>query len=142
MSSTIAIDYLFQIDQKNYIFRKNEINSGFTFNYPNEQINKIIINAKLSSYNYKQNLSSITKSATLSGTMHIFKEWILGLEIIENFQKKKNKPIEKKIKLEYNGQCTNIALSLSQNNTSDIKRNILKSKKWYPSIEIHLKNIN
>jgi LPS-assembly protein len=139
--------YLFQIDQENHKFRRNEISSMFNFDLPNKNLQKLVLDAKLSSYNYKHNpkdkndLNNIKKSVSLSGTLYFFKEWYLTAGIVENFDKKKARPIESKFALGYNGQCTKIALSAINNNTSDAARGIMKGGFTY-NFEILLKNIN
>jgi LPS-assembly protein len=134
--------YLFQIDQESHVFRKNEVSSVFNFDIERNQLNKLLIDAKLSSYNYKQNDAGIQKSISLGGTLYFLKEWHVGMNIVKNIYKnEKVRPIQSNFSLGYNGQCTNIILSAINNNTSDDKRGIKKGGFAY-NIEIHLKNIN
>ncbi|NRA73940.1 MAG: LPS-assembly protein LptD [Rickettsiales bacterium] len=140
-SSITDFHYLFQIDQKNYVFRKNEINSVFNFKFENKAINRVTLNAGLSAYDYKRNLSGIKKSASLTGTVYFLKEWYASVGMIRNIYKRKSKPIETKFSLGYKGQCTNIVLSAINNTTKDDKRGIQKGGFSY-NFEIYLKNIN
>ena len=140
-SSITSFHYLFQIDQVNHKFRKNEISSNFDFPFENEMVNRLVINTGFSAYDYKQNLSGIKKSISLTGTLYFLKEWHLTVGTVKNINKKKSKPIETKFALGYKGQCTNIILSAINNATGDPKRGIQKGGFSY-NFEIHLKNIN
>ena len=145
-SSITDFHYLFQIDQENHTFRRNEISSVFNFPFENEKINRLVVDARLSSYNYKQDLNDITQnnirhSIALTSTVYFFKEWHCSAGIIKNLYKKQSKAIETKFAIGYKGQCTEIVLSAINNNTGDDKRGIQKGGFSY-NFEIYLKNIN
>jgi LPS-assembly protein len=135
------LHYLFQVDQRNYVFRKNEIGSVFNFDFKNKTLERLVLDAKLSSYNYKVDESGIRQSVSMTGTIYFFEEWYARAAVIQNLYRKSTKPIETAYALGYNGQCTTIVLSVINSNTRDETRGIKRGGYAY-NFEVHLKNIN
>ena len=139
-SAIIDLQYMFQVDKNDYVFRSNELASILTFEPPGE-INKVVLDFRLSAYNYKVNTDNVDKSISAGIEVYFLKEWSVGTHITENFFKGAMKPIETKFNLGYKGQCTNVIFSAIKDSTKDSIRKIRKGGFSY-LLEVHLKNIN